>query len=88
MLIKSSEALDEKRCSSAKHYWLFKLLTAMKVSPFLLAWSLPHPTRSWEGGHRDQLSSGAKSELDLGLLPEITCRAPVATKILNKGMKF
>lgn len=37
MLIKSSEVLDEKHCSGAKYNWLFKLLTAMKASPFVLA---------------------------------------------------
>lgn len=36
MLIKSSQVLDEKHCNSAKYYWLFKLLTAMKASAFVL----------------------------------------------------
>lgn len=37
MLIKSSEVLDGNHCCSAEYYWLFKLLAAMKASPFVLA---------------------------------------------------
>lgn len=40
MLIKSSEMLDEKHCSSAKCYWLFKPLIAVKASLFVLAFPI------------------------------------------------
>jgi len=86
MLIKSSEVLDEKHCSSTKCYWLFKLPTARRHHRLSSFFS--HPIRSWWGGHWYQQSSGSKSDLYIGVLLKVMCHALVVTKILDKRLKF